>query len=120
MSSAVCRILPFPALCVPEQLTEDAWKVRSGNSDPSKRDSAKQRGAVNRKTECAAHSRGTYRGQLPSTVSQKLSIRPLSEGLDCLVAFSEEQDDEEAVRELHAPDVRVVQVESRPGSDSAV
>ena len=61
MSSAVCRILPFPALCVPKQLAEDAWEVRRSNSDPSKRDSAKQRGAVNRKTECAAHSRGTYR-----------------------------------------------------------
>ena len=61
MSSTVCRMLPFSALCVPKQLTEDAWEVRSGNSDPSKRDSAKQRGAVNRKTECAAHSRGTYR-----------------------------------------------------------
>ena len=58
--------------------------------------------------------------QLSSTVSQRLSIRPLSEGLDCLVAFSEEQDDEEAVHELQAPDVRVVQVESRTGSDSAV
>ena len=61
MPSAVCRILPFPALCMPKQLTEDAWEVRSGNSDPSKRDSANQRCAVNRKTECAAHSRGTYR-----------------------------------------------------------
>ena len=116
----MCRMLPFPALCVPKQPTEDAWEVRSGNSDPSKRDSAKQRGAVNRKTECAAHSRGTYRGTIAATVSQRLSIRPLSEGLDCLVAFSEEQDDEEAVHELQAPDVRVVQVESRTGSDSAV
>ena len=57
MSSTVCHMLPFSVLCVPKQLTEEAWKVRWNISDPTERDSAKQSGAVNRKTECAAHPR---------------------------------------------------------------
>jgi len=51
MSSTVCHMLPFSVLCVPKQLTEEAWGVRWNISDPTERDSAKQSGAVIRKTE---------------------------------------------------------------------
>ena len=52
----------FSVLCVPKQLTEDAWEVRCNISGPSERDSAKQNGAVSRKTELrSAPYERTYR-----------------------------------------------------------
>ena len=62
MSSTVGHMLPFSVLCVPKQLTEEAWEVRCNISGPSERDSAKQNGAVSRKTELrSAPYERTYR-----------------------------------------------------------
>ena len=44
MSSTVCHMLPFSVLCVPKQLTEEAWEVRWNIQAPQSY-SAKQSGA---------------------------------------------------------------------------
>ena len=61
MSSTVCHMYPFSVLCVPKQLTEEAWKVRWNISDPTERDSAKQSGAVNRRLSVPRTLGRTYR-----------------------------------------------------------
>ena len=120
MSSTVCRMLSFSVLCVPRQVTEEAWRVRRNVSDPTKRDSAKQNGAVNRRLSVPRTLGRTYRRTNVLDCESKVVYSfALKEARLPRRHSQKSRTMRRLCTNFRQPEVHVVQVESIPGSDSA-